>query len=100
MSRRDLGLNMTDALINGFPPFLHEQSLRSAIKSVCAKFGKVTYLDILPASRTPNLHCACFLRLDSAAAEDKLKLNLHVIQYAGDLHFMADVDERWTGSRM
>ena len=89
---------MTDALRrNGFPLFLNEKSIRSAIESVCADFGKVKYLHILPAMRGSSLHCACSLRLDSAAAHTALKSKLQVMEYAGELHFMAEVDERWTG---
>ena len=91
---------MHNALEQRFPPFLNEQSLRSAIESVCADFGEVTYLKILPASGGSNLHCACFLRLDSAAAEAALKSKLHVIEFAGDLHFFADVNKKWTGPTM
>lgn len=90
-------LSMTDALRNGFPLFLNEQSMRSAIESVCAEFGKVTSLTILPAMRGASFHCGCSLRLDSAAAEAALKAKLRVMEYAGEIHFMVDVDERWTG---
>jgi hypothetical protein len=95
-----LDASMHNALEQRFPPFLNEQSLRSAIESVCADFGEVTYLKILPASGGANFHCACFLRLDSAAAEAALKSKLHVIEFAGDLHFFADVNEKWTGPTM
>jgi hypothetical protein len=91
---------MTEALRNGFTPFLNEQSLRSAIVSVCAKFGSVTHLEILPAKFGPDLQCACFLRLDSAAAQIALRSKFNVLEIDGKLAFFADVDERWTGPRM
>jgi len=91
---------MTNALKNGFLPFLNEQGLRSAIESVCAEFGDVKYLEILPAKLGPNLQCACFLRLDSAAAHVALRSKLNVIEFDANLAFFADVDERWTGPRM
>ena len=93
-------LSMTEVLRDGFPLFLNEKSLRSAIESVCAEFGKVKYLKILPAMRGSSFHCACSLRLDSVAAEAALKSRLQVMEYAGEVHFLADVDERWTGRTM
>jgi hypothetical protein len=88
---------MNNALTTRFSPFLDEPSLRFAIELICAEFGRVTYLNILPASRRSKLSCACFLRLDSPTAEKKLKLKLDVIEQAGYLRFDADVDEKWTG---
>jgi hypothetical protein len=100
-ARAYIGSNMNVALKNGFPPFPNKQSLRSAIESVCAKFGRVTYLDILPAKREPHLRCACFLRLDSLAAESRLRTELVVSNYdVGQIHFFANVDdENWTGPK-
>jgi hypothetical protein len=91
---------MINALRDGFSPFLNEQSLRSAIESVCAKFGRVTFLEILPAKLGPNLQCACFLRLDSAAAHIALRSKLNAIEFDANLAFFADVDERWTGQKL
>ena len=91
---------MNKALQDGFPPFLDEQSLRAAIESVCTKYGTVTRLKILVVKTGQVRQCSCFLRLDSAAAESALRSNHEVIEFAGDLHFFADVDERWTGPEM
>ncbi len=88
---------MNNALKTRFSPFVDERSLQLAIESVCAKFGRVTYLNILPASRRSTLSCTCFLRLDSPTAVKKLKSKLKVIEQAGYLRFDADVDEKWTG---
>ena len=91
---------MTKALKDGYPPFLDEQSLRSAIESVCAEFGKLTYLEILPAKFGPNLRCACLLRLDSAAAHTALRSKHDVADIDNTLCFFAEVDEKWTGAMM
>jgi hypothetical protein len=91
---------MNDALRKGFPPFTDEQSLRWAIESVCAGFGSVKSLRILPATRDEGLQCACLLRLDSAAAERTLKSSLFAGEFHPDIVFMADVDETWTGQRI
>jgi hypothetical protein len=91
---------MNSALKNGFPPFLNEQSLRSAIESVCAEFGKVTHLRLVLVHQGPQLQCGCLMRLDSEAAEAALEQKLKVTRVASDLHFFADVDEKWAGSSM
>jgi len=88
---------MNNALRKEFPPFLTQSTLMAAIEEVCADCGKVTYLNILPPKRGPQLQCACFLRLESAAAEAALKSKLHVFEVGGNLAFFADVDERWDG---
>jgi len=91
---------MNSALKTGFPPFTDERSLSSAIASVCARFGSLKSLRILPATRDEGLLCACLLRLDSPAAELALKSNLFVGEFHPDIVFMADVDEAWIGRRM
>ena len=91
---------MNTALRSRFPPFENEASLRSAIESVCADFGKVTYLRILRANPRPTHQFACFLRLDSAAAESKLMLKFHVFGFGSEIAFLADVDERCAGPAM
>jgi len=80
-----------------FAPFVDERGLESAIESVCAEFGRVTYLKILPPRRGSGLRCACFLRLNSTAAEAALKSRFALTQYAGTLQFLVEVDDRWTG---
>jgi hypothetical protein len=92
----DGGTQMNKALKKGHPPFLNEQSLRSAIESVCARFGKVARLRIIPVKVGQTRQCSCFMRLDSAAAETALRSEHEVIEFAGDLHFFVDVDERWS----
>lgn len=87
---------MYNAPENGFSPFLNEQSLRLAIESVWAKFGRVRDLNIVPASRGLNLQCVCLLQLDSAAAQAALKSKLRVAEFEPNLAFFADVDEKWT----
>lgn len=89
--------SMTDVLRNSFPLFLNEKSLRLAVESVCAEFGKMSYLAVIPAMRGKTLHCACSVRLNSAESAAAMKSSLDLMEYAGELHFMADVDERWTG---
>ena len=90
---------MNSTLKTGFPPFVDEPSLRSAIALVCARYGRVALLRIHPATRKPGsgLHCACFLRLDPPEAAARLKSQLDVIYFGLDIAFFADVDEQWRG---
>jgi hypothetical protein len=93
---------MNRALKRGFPPFETEQSLRSAIESVCAAFGNVAKLTIYPARRDPGsgLQCPCFLRLNTLQAEAELKSRLKVFEFGDELAFLVDVDEeKWKGVR-
>jgi hypothetical protein len=93
---------MNRALKSGFPPFQNEQNLRSAIESVCIRFGKVAKLRMFPARQEPGsgLRCACFLRLDTLEAEAELRSILKVIDFGEELAFFADVDEeKWAGPR-
>ena len=80
---------------SGFAPFRDERDLELAIDSVCSRFGKITYLKILPPRRGSSLRCACYLRLNSSAAETALISAFGLSQYAGTIQFFADVDEGW-----
>jgi hypothetical protein len=91
---------MHNALKSRFPPFRDERSLRSAIESVCAEFGTVASLIILPADRAVSLQCTCILRLDTSAAEDRLRSKFSLIDFGSDLLFFVEVDEKWTGQTM
>jgi len=87
---------MNNALECGFPPSLNEQSLRLAIESVCAKFGRVRNLKIVPASRRLDFQCVCLLQLASAAAQAASKSKLQVAEFEPNLAFFADVDGKCT----
>jgi hypothetical protein len=92
---------MNNELRTRFPLFLNVESLRSAIEIVCAQFGTLKYLEILPparASGSQTLQCICLLRLDSAESEAALMSKLEVEEFGGYLVFFADVDERCTGT--
>lgn len=90
-------LFMNQLLKSRFPLFKDEVSLRAAIESVCAEFGTVTHLRVLPARDKDGLRCACLMRLDCAAAEARLKAKLHVFDLGSEIAFFADVDDAWTG---
>ncbi len=93
---------MHDALKNGFLPFRNEQALKSAIESVCAKYGKVASLRILPPSAGPRntRRCTCFLRLDSEPTQTRMMRKLDVFNIDSSIAFFADVDGNQTGPSM
>ncbi len=91
---------MNAKLTRRFPPFADEQSLRSAIAQVCSEFGKLSRLDILPATRGSGLQCACFLQMETAGATAKLKSKLLMIHFGNELGFFVSVGEEWRGPRM
>ena len=97
---------MNNALTEGFPPFKNEKALELAIASVCAKFGKVKSLRILPAKRDSQrgagnrYQCLCLLQLDSPQANHKLSLAYKTSNFANDLIFSVDVNEKWNGPSM
>jgi len=97
---KNFGLKMDNALKSRFPPFRDERSLRSAIESVCAEFGTVASLIILPADRAVGLQCTCLLRLDNSEAENRLRSKFSLIDFGTDLLFFVEVDEEWTGRTM
>lgn len=94
---------MNRALKNGFPPFQDEQSLRDAIASVCAKYGKVKSLRIFPAGKDKQgsgRNCLCMLQLDPAQGQAALRLDFKVSTFGSDIAFVADVGDTWLGPTM
>ena len=84
---------MNNALKSGFPPFLNADDLKAAIESVCAEFGKVTVLKILPTGRARNRQCLCLLHVDSATTEKELVSRFSVFRSPRNLYTFVDVDE-------
>jgi hypothetical protein len=91
---------MRNAIRSRFPLPLNDAALRTAIESICAKYGKVANLKIFPANNDRPPCCICFLRLDSPEAESRLMRNLDAIRSGQDVLFTADVAEGWSGPRM
>jgi hypothetical protein len=91
---------MNKALRTRFPLPSNEKELRAAIQGICAEFGQLANIHILPASDLDGLQCTCFIRLDDSAAQSALRSRHHVLIFDSDLGFFADVAENWTGPRM
>ena len=77
-----------------FPPFRNSGELRAAIQSICAKFGRITQLEILRESTPAGAHCACFLRLNSPKAETAFLKQYRAERFAGDIYFTAPLAGR------
>jgi len=92
---------MASTPLSGFPRCCDEHSLRATIHSICAEFGRVKSLKILPATRAPEsgLHCVCFLQFDSPEAGVKLASKFDVVNFGTEIAFFADVDATWTGPK-
>jgi hypothetical protein len=97
---------MNNALKEGYPPFENEKALELAIASVCAKFGKVKSLQIIPTTRNSQAkpeaphQCLCLLQLDLPKADNDLKLAFKMSTFANDLAFFVDLNEKWKGPRI
>ena len=59
--------------------------LRSALHSLCARFGAIGRLDILEASQRGKRQALCFLRLQTPEQEQHLMTALGVGRFGGDL---------------
>ncbi len=91
---------MNDALKARYPLPSNENHLRTAVEGICAEFGKITSLNILPADDDSGPQCLCLLRLDSPNAEVALKLKRQVFSYGDDIAFFASVAEPWIGRKI
>jgi len=87
---------MYSVLKNNFSPFQNEQSLRLALVSVCAPYGKIKSLEIFPPhqdSTKGQLTAFCLLQLDSATAQAGLRLQHQLGTFGDHLAFYVDVDD-------
>ena len=74
----------------------NEESLQSAIQTVCAEFGKLRTLRIFKVQDDQGRRrCLCLLQLVSPEAERALRAKLDVFEYGTSLAFWVDVDEAW-----
>ena len=66
-------------------------TLRSALYSLCARFGSIARLDILAAGQAVKRQALCFLRMDSPEQERELMSELGVGRFGGDLVVIVDL---------
>jgi hypothetical protein len=65
-------------------------SLRSAMREICADFGKVTHLDIRTMIEPGKRIALCFVRLESEAQERELMCSLGVSRFGNDVLVVVD----------
>lgn len=69
-------------------------ALQPAIRSLCARFGSISRLDILPASHLGKRQALCFLRMETPEQEEKIVSELGVGRFGGDLILVVDLVPR------
>lgn len=66
-------------------------SLKSAVREMCAEFGKVTRMDILTMAEAEKRRALCFLQLESEAQESRLIACLGACRFGGDVLVIVDL---------
>jgi hypothetical protein len=66
-------------------------ALRCAMKALCGEFGEVTRLDILTVAEARKRRALCLVRLDSAAHEAQLILDVGAARFGDDLLVIVDL---------
>lgn len=66
-------------------------SLRSAVGELCAEFGTVTNIDVLTIAEAEKRRALCFLRLESAANEQRLMATLSATRFGDDVLIVVDL---------
>lgn len=69
-------------------------AIRPALVAICARFGVIARLDILPAGQAGKRQALCFLRMDSAEQEAELISELGVGRFGGDLVVVIDLENQ------
>lgn len=65
-------------------------SLISAVRELCTEFGKVTHIDVLTTAKAEKRRALLFLRLESAAQEQRLISALGVCRFGGEVLVIVD----------
>lgn len=67
------------------------KSLRTAVGELCAEFGTVTHIDVLTFAEAETRRALCFLRLESAANEQRLMATLSASRFGDDVLIIVDL---------
>lgn len=67
------------------------KSLKLELCSLCSCFGSIARLDVLMARQAGKRQALCFLRMDSAAQEQKVMSELGVGRFGGDIVVVVDL---------
>lgn len=68
--------------------------LHPALRLLCADFGAISRLDILPASHLGKRQALCFLRMDTVQQEENMIRELGIGRFGGDLILVVDLMQR------
>jgi len=66
-------------------------ALQSALGDLCARFGSVTQLNILPAAHAGKRQALCFVRMASPEEEHRLMSGLGIGRFGGELVVVVDL---------
>lgn len=66
-------------------------ALRSALGELCARFGSVARLNILPATQAGKQQALCFVRMSSPEEERQLMSGLGIGRFGGELVVVVDL---------
>lgn len=69
-------------------------SLQSAVRRLCAAYGKVTSIDIMTVVESRKRQALCFLRLESEAQETRLMTNVGALRFGSDVLVIVDLPSR------
>ena len=66
-------------------------SVESAVREMCAEFGKLTRIHIMTLAEAGQRRALCFLRLKSEAQETRLIASLGVGRFGNDVLVIVDL---------
>jgi hypothetical protein len=66
-------------------------SLKTAVREMCAEFGRVTRLEILTMVEAEKRQAVCFLRLESESQESRLMASLGWGRFGQDVLLVVDL---------
>lgn len=66
-------------------------SLQSAVRHLCAAFGRVTQINVLTIAEAKRRRALCLLRLESAAQEQRLMATLSASRFGEDVLIVVDL---------
>ena len=69
-------------------------SLQSAVRGLCAAYGKVTSIDVMTVAEPRKRQALCFLRLESEAQEIRLMTGVGALRFGSDVLIIVDLPAR------
>ena len=66
-------------------------TLETALRTLCARFGSVRQVNVLPAAHAGKQQALCFLRMASEEEERQLMSGLGIGRFGGELVVVVDL---------